>query len=106
MARYIDTDKIIPTFTKWVDDVKSEYPDAYACAYVFTMKKIVEMLEKAETADVQPVVHGHWIETPYVEYGETIFKCSRCKSEYTVEEGDIDWDYCPNCGARMDGDTE
>lgn len=93
--RLIDADKIIPTFTKWVDDVKSEYPDAYACAYVFTMKKIVEMLEKAETADVKPVVHGHWEERTWL-IGYTNV-CSKC-NEYSGTKHN----YCPNCGARMD----
>ena len=48
------------------------------------------------TADVAPVRHGHWIEC---NYGLT-FECSKCKypTEYSLT------DYCPNCGAKMDGD--
>ena len=48
------------------------------------------------SADVAPVRHGHWIEC---NYGLT-FECSECKypTEYNLT------DYCPNCGAKMDGD--
>lgn len=102
MARYVDADKIIPTFTGWVEDVKKEYPDAYACAYIFTMKKIVEMLEKAETADVQPVVHGMWIPTK----DDNKKECSNCEIIHLIAQyphGQIN--YCPNCGAIMDGES-
>ena len=48
------------------------------------------------SADVAPVRHGCWIEC---NYGLT-FECSECKypTEYNLT------DYCPNCGAKMDGD--
>ena len=48
------------------------------------------------SADVAPVRHGCWIEC---NYGLT-FECSECK--YTTEYNLTD--YCPNCGAKMDGD--
>ena len=46
--------------------------------------------------DVAPVRHGHWIEC---NYGLT-FECSECKypTEYNLT------DYCPNCGAKMEGE--
>lgn len=56
-----------------------------------------------KAADVAPVVHGRWIDG----------KCTNCGDEapdfiaYIGCELD-DWEptpYCPNCGARMDGDT-
>ena len=48
------------------------------------------------SADVAPVRHGHWIECNY----GLMFECSECKypTEYSLT------DYCPNCGAKMDGD--
>lgn len=64
-------------------------------------------LENAQAADVAPVVHGRWIwHERYFEY-----ECSACKCrfdfnntygifDHTFENGD----YCPNCGARMDGE--
>lgn len=50
-------------------------------------------------ADVAPVVHGRWIP---VDGGQ--HKCSRC---HTVRKTDVARDhYCPNCGAKMDGEGE
>lgn len=42
------------------------------------------------------------------------FTCENCKCQHEVESGqyewyygdDIPWNYCPNCGARMVGDTD
>lgn len=47
-------------------------------------------------ADVAPVVHGKW------EYntGDNIPYCSEC-----MMPQDSECNFCPNCGARMDGDA-
>ena len=54
-------------------------------------------------ADVAPVVHGKWIED------HDYLKCPECgvmvKWDFTFF--DIgNWNYCPNCGAKMDGKDE
>lgn len=57
-----------------------------------------------KTVDVQPVKRGRWEENAgYGGWGDTIYQCSECNIEFTCETGiDIDWKYCPNCGARME----
>lgn len=52
------------------------------------------------SSDVIPVIHAEWIKrNGYTE-------CSNCdywyESPETEDEGDRS-NYCPNCGARMDG---
>lgn len=47
-------------------------------------------------ADVTPVVHGRWIEE-----GSLIITCSECKRGYNLIAKFTN--YCPNCGAKMDG---
>ena len=59
----------------------------------------LRMLEE-DAADVAPVQHGRWIGD------HDYLKCPECsvmvKRDFTFF--DIgDWNYCPNCGARMDG---
>ena len=58
-------------------------------------------IENAPEEDVAPVVHGYNKQPP------SMFECSIC--------GWMDWDtvladgtfnFCPNCGARMDGDED
>lgn len=71
-----------------------------------------DLLREIPPADVAPVVHGEWIGTwgdgyaedeegnPQIVYEE--FECSRCGCVHHAD-GEPEWDYCPNCGARMDG---
>ena len=47
-------------------------------------------------ADVAPVVHGRW-----KRYGRNLGECSNCG-----EIVNIRYNYCPNCGAEMDGGAE
>lgn len=56
-------------------------------------------LEHIPAADVAPVVHGRWlcVDTDT----EHFFLCNRCKKKEFWESN-----YCPNCGARMDGDDD
>jgi len=53
-------------------------------------------LVKQPKVDAVEVVHGRWIR----RHNET--KCSRCKFIYYSNHDDFN--YCPNCGAKMDGD--
>ena len=64
--------------------------------------KARKLIEDAPTVDAVEVVHGHWIET---EEG-TI--CSECH-EHPFSDGyfaiaNYNGDWCPNCGAKMDGE--
>ena len=54
-----------------------------------------------EAADVQSVVHGKNLD----EKWPSLFKCGICHwSCWDTYCGDTDtYNYCPNCGARMDG---
>jgi rubrerythrin len=57
------------------------------------------------TADVVEVRHGHWIEhiekPSWLEDDvEVYYNCSECgTSHWSIEPP-----YCPECGARMDGE--
>ena len=59
-------------------------------------------------ADVAPVVHGRWDDSGRYTFpgGSTAVRCTVCgcaltASEYLLNE----WNYCPVCGARMQGST-
>ena len=61
--------------------------------------KNLQSISDMPAADVAPVVHARWIED------HDYLKCPECgvmvKRDFTFF--DIgDWNYCPNCGARMD----
>ena len=55
-------------------------------------------------ADDNPVVHARW------EYDGTgkdgnVFVCTHCLSAFNTSEAIMWFNYCPECGARMDGDN-
>lgn len=61
---------------------------------------IKRTLEFQPVVDVVPVVHGYWIKNSGNSY---TVKCSICKSERI--SSDSWFEYCPRCGAKMDGET-
>ena len=64
-------------------------------AYEICAKEIRDV----PNADVAPVVHGWWEETKYVG----VSKCSCCgKYSRTPDSLKEFYDYCPNCGTKMD----
>lgn len=55
----------------------------------------------APAVDAEPVRHARWLDDDrYFRYGE---RCSACASGST---GNGRNKYCPNCGARMDGEEK
>ena len=60
------------------------------------------LIDDEPTADVQPVKHGKWKHVAGMNS-----KCSVCSHYFPVTEFDsrpFDINYCPDCGAKMDGD--
>lgn len=86
--------------SKYIDGDKRQRGLAYATA--------ADMIAFTDAVDVQPIRHGRWIgineyckKNGYIPSGMGIYYwCSECEKE----EPKIS-DYCPNCGARMDGDA-
>ena len=47
-----------------------------------------------------PVRHGRWIEQEKYTFG-VMYDCSICDN--LILDNGHSWNYCPNCGAKMDG---
>ena len=64
------------------------------------------VLADMAAADVAEVVHEKWLLDRWPSWPHR--ECSRCKIMIprTKEVPDPYWQYCPNCGARMDGGAE
>lgn len=62
-----------------------------------TLQDVRYAIENAPTVDAVEVSHGRWIE---LAFGE--LKCSAC--DIIQEDNAFPYNYCPNCGAKMDGD--
>ena len=64
---------------------------------------VFDTIDNFPTADVAPVRHGEWVEE------DTAITCPICTRSYDtdfeIKRNVIsNFDYCPNCGAKMDGD--
>ena len=69
---------------------------------------IVEQLKEAQTVDAVEVVHGRWEDRENPQWkAYDIRHCSVCGwniPKTKLRQKDSHWNYCPNCGAKMDGD--
>ena len=69
----------------------------------------VKILNQFPVADVAPVRHGRWISL--TDCSNAGVYCSVChkkvyKEDYAIcnRKNKLRSDYCPNCGAKMDGE--
>ena len=53
--------------------------------------------------EVAPVRHGRWLQKKHKIFGNAYdYVCSECGCDYALAE----YNYCPNCGAKMDGGVD
>ena len=80
-------------------------------AVVAIRNSMVEAIKTTPTADVEPVVHAHWIHERYDGNLAIFSRCSKCGFQYNASVLDAktfkskiekEYNYCPNCGAHMD----
>lgn len=59
-------------------------------------------IDMMPTIEAEPIKHGRWIVLHGVLAGDDIYgdmgECSNCG----LHLRNYEWNYCPNCGARMD----
>ena len=66
----------------------------------FNTGSVFRAINRQIAADVVPVVHGRWVEYQI----PPIICCSNCDWATGIEEKNFQ--YCPNCGAKMDGGAD
>lgn len=111
MAKYIDREALI----EWLKRIPlTDLSDGRGLCRVIMeddFKKAIQKMPKGIVTDVAPVVHGRWISL--AECANEGVYCSICKKK--VWKSDYAWcskkrrnklgfNYCPYCGARMDGE--
>ena len=77
--------------------------ELFQCGWVEIEAVQSDYIERLPAADVAPVVHEKWLLDRWPRWPHR--ECSRCKIMIprTKEVADQYWQYCPNCGAKMDG---
>ena len=93
MARLIDADRALEI----VREQGMAHPKAHYLTNYATL-----ILREAPTVDAVEVVNGRW--KAYCG----LLECQNCGEFYSTLGGNDGkaWNYCPNCGARMDGDDD
>ena len=93
MAEYIDREAAVKAANEWVSE---------ACmAPVMRVSWLFDKLQKVPVADVVPAVHGRWVhDGRRIDSGIDWCHCSECGKSYNFCART---NYCPSCGAKMDG---
>ena len=98
MAEYIEREAamLLPELPK---EYRHYQTDNLDDAYEQGWDDAICCLEHIPAADVAPVVHGQW------KASGGLLECQNCGEIYSTLGGNEGkaWDYCPDCGARMDG---
>ena len=56
--------------------------------------------DNGDTIEISCVRHARWIEQEKYTFG-VMYDCSICDN--LILDNGHSWNYCPNCGAKMDG---
>ena len=90
---------------EYIDREAAEY--AVGEAHLKGLNPLWE-LRDVPAADVAPVVHGKWLHSGCEECsGLEVVKCSECNHEaFAIALYVCNGNYCPSCGARMDGGVD
>lgn len=97
MQELIDKKKLLDVLEAKADMANVDYRPVF-----HSVAKMVQLLPAAEA---EPVRHGHWIDCED-EYSSYV-RCSECGGEFTCWEADCAYtDFCPGCGAMMDGGAD
>ena len=87
------------TETTASDYIKREDAKKQMCECMLNGRIYQYIMDELPTADVEPVRHGYW-EQLHDRGGFPISQCTACGKRYHLN--DIGFNYCPNCGAKMD----
>ena len=74
----------------------------------YSREDAADCIRYMDAADVAPVRHGQWDDSGRYTFpgGSTAVRCTNCGCALTESEYRLNnWNYCPVCGAKMDGGT-
>ena len=103
-AEYLDRSSLVARMKYYEKHTTEESGEHYA--YSVALREI----RNAPAADVAEVVHGEWLRADDDWNSLTTIQCSLCSEEWCFETDDdvslLNYKYCPNCGAKMDGGND
>lgn len=84
--------------SKYIDAVKAA--EIVSERHKIPLRELVDTFAEVPPADVKEVKHAHWTDAV-----SDCWHCSECLHSILLNGGEeyVFSNYCPNCGARMDG---
>lgn len=110
MSEYIDKSEAVGEgyLQDWyINSVSENDEPVWTDAHIEELANDFIVIPKdTPAADVAPVVHGRWIRFKETdpETGYIHMKCSACSAYWSDPSHADHFRYCPNCGAKMDGE--
>lgn len=95
-VRLIDANALKEKFIKVANSMAKNSFQTYAAA----MEEAAKMAERQPTIDAEPVRHGCWRKGAWKTYPDG-YVFSECDCGFAIP-----YNYCPNCGAKMDDAKE
>lgn len=85
----------------WLENGENEY--------VYDTNAVLASIDEQPTVEAVEVVHGYWDDSGRYQFlgGKKAIRCSICGC--ALSEGEyrhFNWNYCPVCGAKMDGEKD
>lgn len=81
-----------------ITDTEQVYTNGIELVPIFRMKQWFE--HQVITTDVAPIVHSEWV---LGGYDDMYYICKRCGHKQSEYYHKPTANFCPNCGAKMDG---
>lgn len=74
-------------------------------SFAMTRSRLIDSISKLPATDVAPVRHGWWVHE-HISEGYAWVMCSECEAVIHKILINKRLNYCPNCGAKMDGGAD
>ena len=109
MAEYIEREALKERFRKRIKWLEKDTHDQYSLGLFHGCEYDADLINEPPAADVAPVRHGRWI---CIRKGYEEYECSVCHgmdsncSDYYADHVVTEQEYCPFCGAKMDGGAD
>lgn len=101
MAEYIEKDALVRM-------LRAKAEMGRLSEYSVCFDNVAKMIELLPAADVEEVKHGKWIGKQLDNFRKYEVTCSNCGwvgiENYDSYNDPSDFNYCPNCGAKMTED--
>lgn len=100
MAKLIDGEKLLAVIEQHCYTLCDRFNSTDKGMFLCGIKQAINEQPKVDTER-----HAYWEQPSYFDEENGVFQCSNCKEEFVLISGspkENKYEYCPNCGCKMD----